>query len=91
MNCKMCQLNNSAEIEQLVDDLVDYLKSVGVSVESMVTTQIRMCKREKFLTDPPLPTNNIIAECCEQNSDCTFCHWFEKCPFDDDYPSEWRK
>lgn len=34
----------------------------------------------------------IIAECCEQNSDCTFCHWFEKCPYPKSYtcyPEEW--
>lgn len=55
MDCNKCKPNNSQESEQLIDDLVDYLASIGVSTKSMITTLIEIDAKAKYLTSPPMP------------------------------------
>lgn len=55
MDCNKCKSNNFQESEQLIDDLMDYLTSIGVSTKSMIATLIDMQERSKHLTPPPMP------------------------------------
>lgn len=55
IDCNKCKSNNSQESEQLIDDLVDYLTSIGVSTKSMIATLIEIDAKAKYLTPPPIP------------------------------------
>ena len=55
MDCNKCKSNNSQESEQFIDDLVDYLTSIGVSTKSMITSLIEIDATAKYLTPPPTP------------------------------------
>lgn len=55
MDCNKCKPNNSQESEQLIDDLVNYLTSIGVSTKSMIASLIEIDAKAKCLTPPPVP------------------------------------
>lgn len=55
MDCNKCKPNNSQESEQLIDDLVNYLTSIGVSTKSMIASLIEIDTKAKYLTPPPVP------------------------------------
>lgn len=55
MDCNKCKPNNSQESEQLIDDLVNYLTSIGVSTKSMIASLIEIDAKAKYLTPPPVP------------------------------------
>ena len=55
IDCNKCKSNNSQESEQLIDDLVNYLTSIGVSTESMIASLIEIDAKAKYLTPPPIP------------------------------------
>lgn len=55
MDCNKCKSSNSQEIEQLINDLVEYLTHKGVSTESMIASLIEIDAKAKYLTPPPTP------------------------------------
>ena len=55
MDCNKCKSNNSHVPEQLIDDLVDYLTSIGVSTKSMIASLIEIDAKAKYLTPPSIP------------------------------------
>lgn len=52
MNCHLPKIDIP---EDLIQDAVDYLCSVGVTKESMIATLAYMKERSKYLNPPPIP------------------------------------
>lgn len=55
MNCNNCHLPKTDIPEDLIQDVVDYLRSVGVTKESMIATLAYMGERSKYLNSLPTP------------------------------------